>query len=102
MFGSKKYDEIRIRYLIGIEGSITYIFSHYYKKIKADSYDSLPLGKILALRNNLTELSQLQIKINIPSTAIFYWKIFFYHLMMMKRYWKNIKPFGVKLKTLEN
>ena len=28
-----------------------YVFSHYYAKIKVDSYDSLPIKTTLALRN---------------------------------------------------
>ena len=43
LLGSKKYDAIdnRIRYLISLKRSITYIFSHFFAKIKVDSYDSL-------------------------------------------------------------
>ena len=48
LFGTVKYGPIynRIRYL---KSSITDIFSHYYVKIKVDSYDSLPIEKILTL-----------------------------------------------------
>ena len=44
LFSAKKYDAIynRIRYLISLKTSITYIFSHYFAKIKVDSDDSLP------------------------------------------------------------
>ena len=35
----------RIRYLISLKGSIAYIFSRYFPKIKIDSYDSLPIEK---------------------------------------------------------
>ena len=43
LFGSEKYGAIydRIRYLISLKSGITYIFSHYFAKIKVDSYDSL-------------------------------------------------------------
>ena len=54
LFGSEKYDAIynRFRYLISLKSIITYVFfSHYYAKIKVDSYDSLPIEKILTLRN---------------------------------------------------
>ena len=53
LFGTKKYDAIydRIRYLISLKSSITYIFSHYFAKIKVDSYDSLPIEKTLTLHN---------------------------------------------------
>ena len=47
LFGSENYDAIynRIRYLISIKSSITYIFSYYFAKIKVDSYDFLPIEK---------------------------------------------------------
>ena len=51
LFGTEKYDAIddRIRYLISLKSSITYIFSLYFLKIKVDSYDSLPKEKVLLL-----------------------------------------------------
>ena len=51
LFGSEKCDAIydRIRYLISLKSGITYIFSHYFAKIKVDSYDSLPIEKTLTL-----------------------------------------------------
>ena len=47
LFGSEKYDAFydRIRYLISLKSSITYICSHYFAKIKVHSYDSLPIEK---------------------------------------------------------
>ena len=53
LFDTKKYDAIydRIRYLISLKSSITYIFSHYFVKIKVDSYDFLLIEKILTLYN---------------------------------------------------
>ena len=38
LFGSEKYDAIcnRIRHLISLNSSITYVFFHYYTKIKVD------------------------------------------------------------------
>ena len=33
------------------KSSITYVFSHYYTKIKVDSYDSSPIEKTLTLHN---------------------------------------------------
>ena len=53
LFGSENYDAIynRIRYLISLKSSITYIFSHYFAKMKVDSYDSLPIEKRLTLHN---------------------------------------------------
>ena len=51
--GSRKHDAIynRIRYLISLKNSITYVISHYNAKIKVDFYDSLPIEKTLALHN---------------------------------------------------
>ena len=53
LFDTKKYDAIydRIRYLINLKSSITYIFSHYFAKIKVYFYDSLPIEKTLTLHN---------------------------------------------------
>ena len=40
-----------MRYLIGVKSGITYAISHYYAKIKVDSYNSLPLEKQLIFLN---------------------------------------------------
>ena len=49
LFGPGKYDAIynRIRYLISLKSSITYVFCHNYAKIKVDYYNFLPIEKIL-------------------------------------------------------
>ena len=53
LLGSEKFDAIydRIRYLKSLKSGITYTFSHYFVKIKVDSYDSLPMEKRLTLHN---------------------------------------------------
>ena len=53
LLGFEKYDAIynRIRYIISPKSDIAYIFSHYYTKIKVDSYDSLLIKKRLTLHN---------------------------------------------------
>ena len=53
LFESQNYDFIynRIKYLINAERSITFVISHNYSKIKADSYDSLPLEKATTFNN---------------------------------------------------
>ena len=53
LFESEKYDFIysRIRYLLGLKICITYVISHNYAKIKVDSYDLLPLEKIMTFHN---------------------------------------------------
>ena len=49
LFGSEKYDFVynKIRYLISVKSSITYINFHNYAKIKVDSCNSLPLEKTM-------------------------------------------------------
>ena len=61
LFDSEKYDTIynRIRYLISLKNGITYIFSHYITKIKVDSYDSLPIKKILTLYNVIIHIKSV-------------------------------------------
>ena len=53
LLGLEKYDPAynKIRYLISQESGITYFFSHYYTKIKVNSYDSLPSEKTLTSHN---------------------------------------------------
>ena len=53
LFGSEEYEAIynRTRYLISLKSGIACIFSHYFAKIKVDSYDSLPMAKRLSLHN---------------------------------------------------
>ena len=54
LFDTKNYDAIydRIRYLISKPKKQYHIyFSHYFAKIKVDSYDSLPIEKTLTLHN---------------------------------------------------
>ena len=51
-FGSEKYSIYnRIRYLISVKSSITFIISHNNAKIKVDSYNSLPLEKTMTFHN---------------------------------------------------
>ena len=47
LFDSEKYDTVynKIRYLVILKSSITYVFSLYYAKAKVDSYDSLTIEK---------------------------------------------------------
>ena len=40
-----------IRYLITVKSGFTYIISHNNEKIEVDSYDFLPLEKIITLYN---------------------------------------------------
>ena len=41
----------RIRYLVSLKSGATDVFSHYYAKVKVDSYDFLSTEKILTLHN---------------------------------------------------
>ena len=74
LFGSEKYDAIynRIRYLIRIKSGIVDVFSHYYAKIKVDSYDSLPIEKILTLHNVIIHIKSVVNK----DKNHYYYKIF--------------------------
>ena len=53
LFDPEIYDAIykKIRYLKSLKSCTTYIFSHYYAKIKADTYDSIPIERTLTLHN---------------------------------------------------
>ena len=53
LLASESYDGIynRIRYLISIKSSITYIFSDSFAETKVDSYPSLPIEKRRILHN---------------------------------------------------
>ena len=61
LFGSEKFDAIynRIRYLISLKSGIRYIFSHYFAKIKVDSYDSFPKKKKLTLHNVIIHIKSV-------------------------------------------
>ena len=74
LFGSQKYDAIynRIRYLISLKSGITNIFSHYFVKIKIDSYDSLPIEKRLTLDNVIIHIKSVLNK----DTNHYYTKLF--------------------------
>ena len=59
LFGSETYEAIynRITYLTSQKS--TYVFSHYFTKIKVDSYDSLPIEKILTLHNVILHIKSV-------------------------------------------
>ena len=75
LFRSEKYEAIynRIRYLISQKSGITYIFSHYFAKIKVDSYDSLPTEKRLTLHHVIIHIKSVLNK----DKNHYYYKIFF-------------------------
>ena len=73
LFGSEKYAIYnRIRYLICLKSGITYIFSQYFAKIKLDSYDSLPIEKILTMHNVIIHIKSILDK----NKNHYYFKIF--------------------------
>ena len=61
LFEEEEYQAIynRIRYFISQKSGITYIFSHYFAKIKVDSYDSLPIEKRLTLHNVIIHIKSV-------------------------------------------
>ena len=71
---TKKYDTIygRIRYLMSLKSSIIYGFSHYFAKIKVDSYDVSPIEKILTLQNIIILIKSILNK----DKNHYYYKIF--------------------------
>ena len=82
LFDPEKYDIIynRIRYLINQKTGITYVISHNYAKVKADSFDSLPLEKTLTF-NNVKILIELVFNKDKNS---YYYKTFFKHQESVK------------------
>ena len=70
-----KYDTIydRIRCLINITSSVSYIFSHYLVKVKVDFYDCLPIEKSFTSHNVITHLKSVLNK----DKNHYYYKIFF-------------------------
>ena len=61
LLDSEKYDVIynTIRYRITLKSGITYIFSHYFAKIKVDFYHSLPIEKRLTLENIIIHIKSV-------------------------------------------
>ena len=60
LFYFKKHEVFsRMRYLIGVKSGITYVFSHNYAKIKDDSYDILPLEKMLTFCNVIIHIKSV-------------------------------------------
>ena len=51
-------------FIIGLDIGIgiTYVFTHYYAKIKVDSCDSLPIEKNLTLHNFMTHIKSVLTK----------------------------------------
>ena len=74
LFGSEKYETIynRIRYLLSQKSSITYIFCHYFAKIKVDSSDSLPIKKTLTLHNVIIVIKSVLNKDKITTTISYF------------------------------
>ena len=57
LLGSEKYD--KIRYLISLKSSTSYMFSHYSAKIKVYSFDSLPTEKALTFHNVIIHIKSV-------------------------------------------
>ena len=62
----------RLDIFLSLKSSITYTFSHYFAKIKVDSYDSLPIEKILTLHNVIIHIKSVLNK----DKNNYYYKIF--------------------------
>ena len=74
LFSPEKYNATfnRIRYLIGAESGITYIFSHNYARIKIHSYDSLPLEETLTIHDVILHSNSVLREIKITTTIIYF------------------------------
>ena len=59
LFGSEQNDAIYNRIRLSLKSGITYIFSHSSVKIKVDSYDSLPIEKLLTLHNVIIQMKSV-------------------------------------------
>ena len=57
---------------MSLKSGIAYIFSHYFPKIKVDSYGSLPIEKILTLHNVIIHIKSVLNK----DKNTYYYKIF--------------------------
>ena len=71
LFDTKKHDAIygRIRYL---KSNTLYIFSHYFAKLKVDSYDSFPIEETSILHNVIIFIESVLNK----DKNCYYYKIF--------------------------
>ena len=58
---------------MSLKSGITYTFSHYFAKIKVDSYDSLPIEKRLTLHSVIMLIKSVLNK----DKNHYYYKIFF-------------------------
>ena len=67
LLDSQKYDTIydSISYLLSLKCDMTYIFSHYFAKIKVDSYDSSRIEKRFILHNVIILIKSILNKDNI-------------------------------------
>ena len=63
----------RIRYLTGVKSGNTYVFSHYYRKIKVHSYDFLLIEKVMTLHSVIILIKSVLNKDQIN----YYYNVFF-------------------------
>ena len=59
--------------ILSQKSEITYAFSHNYARIKIDSYDSLPLEKILNFQVTILIKSSFNKKSKITTTIIYFY-----------------------------
>ena len=74
LFDTKKHDAIygRIRYLISLKSNTLYMFSHYFAKLKVDSYDSFPIEETLILHNVIIFIKSVLNKDKIATTIKYF------------------------------
>ena len=74
LFDYRLLDKIcdKIKYLISEKSGIADSINYNFRKIRVDSYNSLPIEKILTFHNFIFSLSQLLMRIKITTTTIYF------------------------------
>ena len=74
LFDYRLFDKIcdKIKYLISEKSGIADSINYNFRKIRVDSYNSLPIEKILTFHNFIFSLSQLLMRIKITTTTIYF------------------------------
>ena len=74
LFDHGLFDKIcdKIKHLTSEKSSTTDSINHDFGKISIDSYNSLPIEKILSFRNLIYSLNQLLVRIKLNTTIIYF------------------------------
>ena len=93
LFGSEKYEAIYkgLRCFVSLKSGITYIFSLYFAEININSYDSLPIEKILTLHNVTIHIKSVLNK----DKNHYYYNTFFEKYYQLAENWLQIFVYGI-------